>query len=1264
MKMPFPIKYLLVLIILASTNQALGQSIDRKLINVGNISPEAASLMKFGNIPVNSNTGVPGIDIPIFQIEAAGIKLPISLSYHAGGVRVDEKASSVGLSWALSAGNIITRQLAEYPDEYPSLGYLSTPVPEDVNAQKANYFSYLYQVIDGLIDATPDVFSYSVNGKSGKFVFKKDGSFLQIPVTDNRIERYHSSDGRMLFRITTPDGYISIFERTELYSFGSVSNQQLTPDHINTWHITKIISPNLSDTILFNYENSCGVNVIETNRSFVRTVGTQPVYVPVSYNVGYIQMEEINSWSQTTQANTSQPSYVSSINWRGGKLEFTYSCDRQDAVSGEKRLREVNIYAKQSNTFSKVKNIKLFQSYFYSSSASPSTDERNYRLRLDSVIFYQPSGLGQKAKYSISYDSTSLSPRESYAQDMFGFDNGKLTNTDLLAKQIARKGVTAVGAFDPNYVQIGSADRSVNEEKMKASIIRSITYPTGGRSEFEFEAHQFNTGMGKAIPDSKPCYAFGGVQPSCSSTFTAGSNWENTRYKVFLSKYNYPGVTGIPTVTIVNNTTGLQVAQIANMNPNADLDYKLQALDLIPGNSYTLSVNIYTTTATEVSGGITVEFENRTTAPDIQKGGGLRVKAITNYSGNGDMLSKDEYKYGQNEDGNGVLLTPFSYYSDNKKSTTNRLFYTTGTMNIFTALGYLTHTYYSGSLNPLSSFSGSPVLYESVTKYSLDRNSLAGNGKTISEYFVYQDNQNVPAPDVYNKGIQLQPSSWKNGFLKAVTQYRTTAAGAYSPLLKQEYIYTTSRTASSSALKVTTAYTDLKDQCDARLLTFPNDVYTAVYPINTGVFLPTSVTTTSYDDKGGILIDTKEMQYQNPNNLLLTATNGTGSKSESINQLFKYPGNFASPGNVYQKMVDKNMIEPLIEHTVSVGGAQQSLTKRPHADINGDSKLLLPLSIEVQKGPFSPETAIKFNKWDNYGNILEQQKADDVKEVYIWGYQSQYPVAKIIGNDYDNVATVLAQSEIDAATGIPNNDANVRNLLNTLRTDWRTNKAMIYTYTYAPLVGMTSETAPNGRTVFYFYDGMGRLDHVKDHQGNVVKKYCYNYAGQLVDCSVNVTPSWDPTGIVRCATSGGVNTGYQEREEKDSNPYSGTFNQTRWISTGYNAAACPPPSQQCSITTNYGFYSIASSITNNGTSASFYLVVSSNNYMIPGYSYDVATIDGGCRPSSVQTLYTSSGGNNWIITIYPSGLMNWYLQSGPGVNPGTTVGIGTLTYYY
>ncbi|SJZ85927.1 hypothetical protein, partial [Sediminibacterium ginsengisoli] len=52
-----------------------------------------------------------------------------------------------------------------------------------------------------------------------------------------------------------------------------------------------------------------------------------------------------------------------------------------------------------------------------------------------------------------------------------------------------------------------------------------------------------------------------------------------------------------------------------------------------------------------------------------------------------------------------------------------------------------------------------------------------------------------------------------------------------------------------------------------------------------------------------------------------------------------------------------------------------------------------------------------------------------------------------------------------------------------------------------------------------------------------------------------ITPDWNNTGIVRCVTSSGYNTGEQEREQSDHNPYSGLG--TRWLSNGTNNAACP-----------------------------------------------------------------------------------------------------------
>lgn len=59
------------------------------------------------------------------------------------------------------------------------------------------------------------------------------------------------------------------------------------------------------------------------------------------------------------------------------------------------------------------------------------------------------------------------------------------------------------------------------------------------------------------------------------------------------------------------------------------------------------------------------------------------------------------------------------------------------------------------------------------------------------------------------------------------------------------------------------------------------------------------------------------------------------------------------------------------------------------------------------------------------------------------------------------------------------------------------------TYTFAPLVGMTTETDINNKTTYYEYDGLNRLSVVKDDKKNIVKAICYNYAGLPVPCAVN-----------------------------------------------------------------------------------------------------------------------------------------------------------------
>jgi YD repeat-containing protein len=72
--------------------------------------------------------------------------------------------------------------------------------------------------------------------------------------------------------------------------------------------------------------------------------------------------------------------------------------------------------------------------------------------------------------------------------------------------------------------------------------------------------------------------------------------------------------------------------------------------------------------------------------------------------------------------------------------------------------------------------------------------------------------------------------------------------------------------------------------------------------------------------------------------------------------------------------------------------------------------------------------------------------------------------------------------------------------------------ARMVTYTYDPLFGKTSETDPTNITTYYAYDEFGRLKFIKDHNGNIVKEYQYNYA--LPPLTVSVVGT-NPSNEVR-----------------------------------------------------------------------------------------------------------------------------------------------------
>lgn len=81
------------------------------------VSPTAYQIGQYGRTPVSYFHGLPQISVPLTEVRGRGFTLPVSLSYHGGGIKPDQHPGWVGLGWSLHAGGSITRVIHGMKDE-------------------------------------------------------------------------------------------------------------------------------------------------------------------------------------------------------------------------------------------------------------------------------------------------------------------------------------------------------------------------------------------------------------------------------------------------------------------------------------------------------------------------------------------------------------------------------------------------------------------------------------------------------------------------------------------------------------------------------------------------------------------------------------------------------------------------------------------------------------------------------------------------------------------------------------------------------------------------------------------------------------------------------------------------------------------------------------------------------------------------------------------------------------------------------------------
>ena len=150
-----------------------------------------------------------------------------------------------------------------------------------------------------------------------------------------------------------------------------------------------------------------------------------------------------------------------------------------------------------------------------------------------------------------------------------------------------------------------------------------------------------------------------------------------------------------------------------------------------------------------------------------------------------------------------------------------------------------------------------------------------------------------------------------------------------------------------------------------------------------------------------------------------------------------------------------------------------------------------PIEEHFQVGDGDFEKRVEYSRYNKAGKPVEV-RMDDQSIVYLWGYHSQYPIARIENCTYNEVLAIIDQNSLEEiATAIAPDDGQWEKV-NSLRKQLP--DAIVSTFTYQPLVGMLSETAPSGITTYYKYDKAGRLTEkyrIDKQSGD--KEYLENY---------------------------------------------------------------------------------------------------------------------------------------------------------------------------
>lgn len=1055
--------------------------------------PEAAAFSKYTDIPVSLYTGVPDISIPIYTLNEANISVPIALSYHASGIKVQDVETWVGLGWTLQPAGMITRTINDKDDFEPANDYFrpnflipttigidmlrdigsgcglnySTVEPgvylrlNDPNAGSASLFAK---------DWASDIYSFNVLGMKGKFILDQNGTDIHIIGESSGVKIQYLSPAVKV------NGFVLTDSKGIRYTFtkgGQTAPNGQTRSHIFSWVIASI--QDLSgNTINFEYYTDkrqlSSIRTMSASLQLATRPGDFFIGGADNPNVGggnhAIVLQEIcyQNVIRRDSGNfyTDEP-LLKSISSRNVKIDFDVLNDQQLNKNNSFFLERITISEIQNNS-----NRRTFT--FQYGNFGDNGDIGRGKLKL---LTLQEEGVSRPYQFTYFNNISRLSTQDT---DHWGFYNG-----------LSSRGTIPYSHYLTNNgpLQHYGTNREANIGHLFDGILSSITYPTSGRTNFTYEPHTFDDG--------------GGSYEAPVKSWNLSASAANNEFNKVVDL----DITGEPVVSHLTNQVIVDALRFRFDNPadygnptfisNISIEINGYKIGLLGNTIYSIQGD------NVVPKAIPITLGNFATINGVPNRLRIRFTIPSGSSGRIELdLSFDRRRYAS-----GLRVKRIDF-DDNDASTQNRgLVYEYGDQEE-SVPGTFKETRSYGILHSV------PNYLERFDSFWYEAGCDCGR-VTISN----KSNGNASQIVGYSK-VRIKEAGANNGFemhhflntpparvggdswlfshiplVEAIDNGKEQLVQYYNSsgllLQSKQFLYGKKHVSSHfiSALLRDPFKTYLHDAWSLLAGLCPEKAGFSTYVLKREWTTLIAEETTTFDLATGTgHVVRADFTYEDSpiHHRALSQRSTLSDGTQSITE-YSFPSDQSPRSPAIQSLIDKNVttVPVTISQFRLRGNIKKLLESEQFAyDQNGR-----PILIEKRDGA---GVLANFRTLGYYpsGNVKSIQSQDGSRSHIIWGFKDAYPIALITNVDYTQIEQALGDPIVLGS-------ANGNNLSETQIQSLRSIPgSQVTTYSYRILDGLTEISDANGVKTSYGYDVARRLSQVRDNNNWLLKLFLYN----------------------------------------------------------------------------------------------------------------------------------------------------------------------------